>query len=234
MKVLFSFAHPDDESFSCGGTIAALTKQGTMVQLITATRGEAGQCGEPPITTKAQLHQVREQELRDAAKVLGIEKIYFLDFIDGMLYKVKQSVLQQKVAVIMYQEKPDIVITFDRTGISNHKDHKRMSQITTAAFKEYAKGIDKHVRLYHTATPKSYVNAFINAGLMSKAFGIPQGTKDEDITTIVDIKDTYALKQQAMRCHKTQHKDWERFFARELHVDLTKEYFSLMWENRLL
>jgi len=52
MKFLFVFAHPDDETFSSGGTIAKLTKNKHQVILATATKGEAGEPGNPPITTR--------------------------------------------------------------------------------------------------------------------------------------------------------------------------------------
>ena len=75
MKVLMVFAHPDDETFSLGGTTKKLTREGHKIILITATKGEAGMLGDPPITTRENLGKVREKELKRAAKITGIKKI---------------------------------------------------------------------------------------------------------------------------------------------------------------
>ncbi len=54
------FAHPDDEAFRPGGTLARLADRGVRVHLPTATRGEAGSCGDPPRCRPAglRLHEV--------------------------------------------------------------------------------------------------------------------------------------------------------------------------------
>ena len=100
MKFLLVFAHPDDETFSSGGTIAKLTSMGHKVNLATATRGEEGMVGDPPITTKEKIGEVREQELRNAAKILGISKIYFLGFWDGRLRYIKNKEIDENALLL--------------------------------------------------------------------------------------------------------------------------------------
>ncbi len=234
MKAIFVFAHPDDESFSSGGTIAKLAKKGVQVLLITATRGEAGAVGNPPITTTDKLGAVREIELQKAARILGIRKVFFLDFTDYTLHALSQETIIQKIFQIIKEEQPDIVITFDKHGISNHPDHVVISKATTKAFKKYLEIAGKHIRLYHTTTPVSNLKKMEEVGLDYKVFGKMKGTPDKKITTIIDIKHTLSTKIKALKSHKTQQKDWEGFLKRRKHTDLTKEYFCLILENSVL
>lgn len=233
MKFLFIFAHPDDESFSSGGTIAKLTANRHKVNLITATKGEAGEVGTPPITTKENLGKTREEELRKAAKILGISNIHFLGFIDGTLRYIKNKKLEDKIYSILKKELPDVIVTFDKLGASNHPDHKAISRIVTNLFKEYKNLTSKHVRLYHTAIPRSNLKKFEKEGLGYNAFGKMKGVKDSDITTIVNIGNFLRTKIKALKQHKTQHQDWERFLRRTEVADLKKEFFRLIDENNL-
>src|ERR1035437_269736 len=202
MKFLFVFAHPDDETFSSGGTIAKLTQNKHKVVLATATKGEAGEPGNPPITTRDKVGEVREQELRRAAKILGISNIHFLGLIDGTLRYIKNSDIENKILKIIKEENPDAVITFDKDGGSNHPDHKAVSRATTKVFKEYKNLAKKHVRLYHTAMPRSFVKEFEKKGLGYNAFGRVRGVKDNEITTIININDTIDTKIKALKEHK--------------------------------
>jgi len=234
MKFLFIFAHPDDETFSSGGTIAKLTNAKHKVILITATKGEAGELGNPPITTRDKVGEVRERELRRAAKILGISDIYFLDFVDGKVRYARNKKLEGKILSILKKEKPDIVVTFDKMGGSNHPDHKAVSRATTKVFGDYKKTVRKHIKLYHTAMPRSFIKKFESLGAGYNAFGKVRGVKDNDITTVVNIEDTLKTKIKALKEHKTQHQDWERFLKRADSLDSNNEFFVLMDENGLV
>ena len=233
MKFLFVFAHPDDETFSSGGTIAKLTGKGHKANLITATKGEAGEPGNPPITTREKIGEVREQELRRAAKILGISNIHFLGFIDGKVRYVRNKKLEGKILSIFKKEKPDVVVTFDKMGGSNHPDHKAVSRAATKVFKDYKETAKKHVRLYHTAMPRSFIKKFESQGLGYNAFGKVRGVSDSNITTVINIENTLKTKIRALKEHKTQHQDWERFIKRADSFDLKNEFFRLVDENGL-
>lgn len=233
MKFLFVFAHPDDETFSSGGTIAKLSGQKNKIILITATKGEKGEPGNPALTTMDKLGEVREKELRNAAKILGISNIYFLGFLDGTLRYVKNKTIEQKILSVLKKEKPDVVVTFDKSGASNHPDHKAVSRSATRIFEAYKNGVNKHVKLYQTAIPKSSLKKFEEKGLEYNAFGKMKGIKDKDITTVINIEKTLNTKIKALKQHKTQHKDWERFLNRAKVTDLRKEFFKLVDENGL-
>lgn len=234
MKALFIFAHPDDETFGTGGTIVKLFKKGVIVNVITATTGQAGQTGEYGKITPSRLGEIRKKEQSEAARILGISKTYYLGLMDGQLYKYRITKLAGMLLPLIKEENPDLVVTFEKHGASNHPDHKRISYAATRAFKEYMKSAKKHVRLYHIAVPKSYLVEYEKAGIMMTAFGKPRGTADRHITTVMDISGVFEIKDKAARCHISQKKDWERFLKRMEHVDLKKEFFELIAENTLI
>lgn len=235
MKVLLSFAHPDDETFSVAGTVIKLVQAGHKVSLITSTYGQKGLSADIKVSDPEELGQIRKKELEEAAQITGISKIHYFGLMDGELYKLKITTLANKILSVMDGEKPDIVITFEKKGGSNHPDHIRMSYATTHAFKEYMKKTTKHVRLYHTVTPRSYYVQYEKAGLETNTgFGQAKGVYDSHITTTVDISDVFDLKLKALGCHKTQVKDVLRYKSRLEHVDLKKEFLKLMIENGIV
>lgn len=233
MKVLCVFAHPDDETFGLGGTIAKLIKKGAEVVLVTATRGQAGSVGEPPLCKQEELGSVREKELLCAAKILGISEIFFLDYIDATLDKVSVVELSEKIGKIVKKEQPDIVITFNKEGGSRHPDHIQINKATTQAFTEYAKKTDKHVRLYYSDIPKSLLAKLKTLGTLYTSFGKIEGTKTDEITTVVDISKTVSQKLQAFKCHKTQQKDWMFLLKGKNLPEFSLEFFTLALENDL-
>lgn len=234
MKVLCVVAHPDDESFFAGGTIAKLTKKGHEVKLITATRGEAGSTGNPPLCTQEELGSVREKELRNAAKILGISQIFFLDYIDATLEKVSITELSKKIGEIIIEENSDIIITFNKEGGSRHPDHMQINKATTHAFAAYAKNVDKHVRLYYADIPKNLLAKLESLGTLYTSFGKIEGTDTDRITTTVDISETTSQKLQAFQCHKTQEKDWKNYLKREKLPEFSLEFFTLAQEIELI
>lgn len=231
MKVVFIFAHPDDETFSSAGTIAKLTQNGRAVVLITATRGEAGQTGNPPITTKENLGAVREQELLNAAHILGIINVHFLDYQDGTLSKVPIGELKDKILPLLQQEKPDVVVTFNKEGGSRHPDHIHINKCATKAFNEYVKSVTKPLRLYYTVIPPSLLQKLARRGFSYTAFGTILGTPFSEITTVIDISETLPLKILAFKQHKTQHQDWERYLRRSDMPEFSLEFFKLIQEH---
>lgn len=91
------FAHPDDEAFGPAGTLHKLTREYD-VYILCATKGEIG---ETSIENKKPLHEVRADELRKSAKILGIKKVYFLGFIDGTLSNSLYHDLAAKIEIYL-------------------------------------------------------------------------------------------------------------------------------------
>src|SRR5690242_11953773 len=84
-RLLLIYAHPDDESFAVAGTARMYADLGAEIALVTATRGDAGRAGEPPLCGRGELPARREAELHEAARLLGIQHVTLLDYLDKHL-----------------------------------------------------------------------------------------------------------------------------------------------------
>src|SRR5919201_1393750 len=131
--ILLSFAHPDDESFFPAGIACAYAARGARVVLSCATRGEAGSAGHPPLATREELPKLREQELRDAAAVLGISHLTLLDYRDRELADAPTEEIRAKLVRLTREHRPQVVITFDPDGGNRHPDHVAISRFTADA-----------------------------------------------------------------------------------------------------
>jgi N-acetylglucosamine malate deacetylase 2 len=131
-RLLVILAHPDDESFAVGGTLAKYAQQGIQVILLCATRGEAGIEG----MGAEEAGAIREVELRRAAKHLGIE-VHFLGHLDGQLSKVKPRELLEQISCWIDTVQPQVIITFGPDGVSGHPDHVTISKTVTQAVEQY-------------------------------------------------------------------------------------------------
>jgi N-acetylglucosamine malate deacetylase 2 len=117
-NLLAVFAHPDDETFRCGGTLALLTQRGVRVQVLTATRGQAGSRGNPPLCVPEELPAVRENELRCACKALGILPPILLDYQDGQLSEADLEQLTVHILRVVKETRPRVMLTFGADGLS--------------------------------------------------------------------------------------------------------------------
>jgi LmbE family N-acetylglucosaminyl deacetylase len=197
IRLLAIFAHPDDESFRCGGTLALLARGGVGVHVLTATRGEAGSRGDPPLCSAGQLAAVRERELRNACAALGIEPPRFLDYLDGTLTGEDEEEAAAQVMAMIQELRPKVLLTWPPDGLSGHPDHVAVSRWTALAFQQAAAlGLDAPAALYHLAVPRSVAKAL---GL-SHLHDVP----DEQVTLTVDVTPVWEQKLAAIRCHRTQ------------------------------
>jgi LmbE family N-acetylglucosaminyl deacetylase len=192
LQVLAVFAHPDDETFRCGGTLALLAQRGVRVQVLTATRGEAGSCGEPPLCTPVQLPVLREQELHCACAVLGIEPPRILDGCDGQLATADPERLAKQILDVVDEVRPRVLLTFGPDGLSGHLDHVTIAQCAMEAYRR-AEGL---AALYTVALPRSVAERL-------EMWGV-QPVPDEAIALSVDVSPVWEAKLAAIRCHATQ------------------------------
>ncbi len=151
-RLLGVFAHPDDEVFCAGGTIARAAEAGAEVMIVSATRGEQGQIRDPAAATRRTLGAVRERELCAAAAELGVRRVEVLGYPDGTLQHHRSS-LGAAIADIMRRFDPDTVITFGADGGYGHPDHVAISETATKAFRALVRDHDRGQRLYHAVFP---------------------------------------------------------------------------------
>jgi LmbE family N-acetylglucosaminyl deacetylase len=166
--ILVVLAHPDDESFGMGGTLAFYSSKGVAVHLICATRGEAGTVDAEFLKKYTTIAKLREAELRCAAKALGLTSVIFLDYRDsGMagspdnkhrqaLFKAPVDKAAAKIAGHIRRLRPQVVLTFDPVGGYHHPDHIAIHKATVKAFNSVraaAKSADayKPEKLYYNA-----------------------------------------------------------------------------------
>lgn len=244
-KLLLCFAHPDDESFATGGTIAKYVADGWDVELLCATKGEAGETGPLGEVTPEELGEIRQKELEKAGEILGISAITFLGYRDGAVKDVPTGELEEAIYQKMMEIVPDVVITFDTLGISNHPDHVRMCYSTTYAFQKYAAWITDQLatvpdateevepRLYYVCLPESLVGHLqAQKSLPAESFGKPwRGVEDKRITTVIDIKDWGEMKKQALEAHVSQGADVQRFLSVPNQPFLSQEHYILRMQG---
>lgn len=127
------FAHPDDEVFCAGGTMAKWAAEGADVFVLCATRGEAGQIRDSTTAVRRTLGQVREAELREACARLGVEQVVVLNYHDGTLQNVDLEELAAAIEEVLTEIDPDVVITFGEDGAYGHPDHIAVGAATTLA-----------------------------------------------------------------------------------------------------
>lgn len=192
-RVLCVFAHPNDEAFGPGGTVALWAKQGAEIRLLCATRGENGHSPHPEETAR-----IRSQELRRSAKILGIKTIEFLDFPDGHIGNNDLQKLEATIVGRIRSFTPDTLLTFNLNGVSGHLDHIAVASATTQAFRKTK--IAK--KLYYLTVPN--VISRLNADYF---IYFPDGPAPEDMDEIIDVSSVWDVKMKAMDQHQSQAED---------------------------
>ena len=195
------FAHPDDEAFGPGGTIAKFAKV-RPVYLICATKGESGK--HKGKKDKQNLGAIRADELRKSAKILGVKKIFFLGFKDGTLSNNLYHDLAGKIERILKRIKPDTILTYEPRGISGHIDLIAVSMVSSFVFHRlpFVKKILQFCTRDSRARRKQ--NYFIYR---------PPGYRKSEIDLMVDTRETWDTKVKAMMQHQSQLHDIKRLVA---------------------
>jgi LmbE family N-acetylglucosaminyl deacetylase len=214
--LLAVFAHPDDETFRPGGTLALLAAQGVEVHLVTATRGQAGSCGEPPVCTPGELPAVREVELRCACQALGLQPPRVLDFDDGHLAEVDGEVLVCEILSVLMDLEPQVLLTFGPDGLSGHPDHIAAGRAAQEAYARWP-GL---AACYTVAMPASVASRL--------GLGQVRPIPDEDVALSVDVGPAWEAKRKAMACHATQSSatPWLRAGPEQQRAFFGREYFA--------
>ena len=207
--ILAVLAHPDDESFGMGGTLALYAQRGVAVHLVCATRGEAGEMDEKYMDGFSSISVRRESELRCAAKKLGLAGVYFLDYRDsGMpgspdnqhpqaLFAAPPEEVSAKVTYYIRKLKPQVVLTFDPIGGYKHPDHIAIHNATVRAFDlasdpNFAGDLPPYQpqKLYFHVIPKNFLRVGISLlRLFGKDPSRLGSNHDIDLTSLVEEGD---------------------------------------------
>lgn len=191
-RLLAVFAHPDDETFRPGGTLALLAQNGVSVYVLTFTHGEAGSCGDPPLCIPEELPAVRERELRSACAALGIQPPRLLEYADGYLQECDKATMTARILSVVNEIQPQVLLSFGPDGLSGHPDHIAVGAWTAEVFRR----ADENAALYTAAVPRSLAEK-LN---MRQIHSVPE----EAIALSVDVSSVWETKLAAMRCHATQ------------------------------
>ena len=203
-KILVILAHPDDPEFFCGATLARWAKAGHEIHYFLLTCGDKG--FNDSQASSDQICNTRHAEQEAAAAIIGVRSVRFLDLEDGFL--VPSIELRREVVRAIRLIKPDILVTCDPTHLFagnyyiNHPDHRYAGQVVLDA-------------------------VFPAAG---NPFFFPELIRDEDLlphtpsevwisltdnpTVILDVTDTWEIKIQALKEHKSQIGDPQEFEKR--------------------
>lgn len=192
MNILVILAHPDDPEFFMGGTIAMWSKLGHKISYLLLTKGERGISEQYPETE--QLKGVREIEQRNAADVLGVGAVDFLDYPDGML-EVNLDNRRQLVAEIRKRQ-PDIVVssdpqTFFHTYYINHPDHRAVGLLTMEA-------------VFPAAGNPGFFPEQIEQGLKPTQIKELWMSLTLDPNITLDVSDYWQIRLEALKKHVSQ------------------------------
>ncbi len=193
MKVLGVAAHPDDLDFGASGSFAKWAGEGAQCYYLICTNGCKG--SDDPKMTEHKLITIRRSEQINAAKVLGLKGVFFLDHNDTEL--VADLKLKKEIVRYIRKLKPDIVVTMDPTlvyskrGFVNHTDHRAAGQAAIDAVFPMARD-----RLTFSELEKEGLKPHKVSALYMLNF--------DNHTEVVDISKTISLKIRALECHKSQ------------------------------
>ena len=192
--VMVVIAHPDDAEFGAAGSIARWTAEGKSVVYVVCTNGDKGSSERS--MSPQELSRIRQQEQRNAAQVLGVGAVMFLDMIDQQLEET--PAFREEVVRLIRRFRPEIVLSSDPyRRYLWHRDHRIVGQVVMDALYPYARD--------HMAYPK-----MLEEGLE------PHKVKEvlffgaEDVNHHIDIADSFSLKLKALECHASQIKEFKR------------------------
>lgn len=200
-RVVSIHAHPDDQEFTVGGTLAKWARAGSVIVTVCITSGGAGSNEyTPPGMTRAALAAIREEEQRRACRVLGIPEVVFLRYEDGMLEP--SLALRRDLTRLIRRHRPDAVACGDPTvrfyGASylNHPDHRAAADAALDA-------------VFPTAGTRLIFPELLDEGLEPHHVEAVFVHGSDRPDTFIDISGTLDLKLAALKEHTSQMGEWD-------------------------
>ncbi|MDA8394936.1 MAG: PIG-L family deacetylase [Candidatus Dormibacteraeota bacterium] len=247
LTLMVVHAHPDDEVLSTGGVLLRCAQEGVRTVLVTCTNGELGDAPagikpDSPDHDESQVRAVRRLELLESCRILQVSRLEMLGYMDsgmegwaqngrpGSLTGAPLEEEVERLAGLIREERPQVLVTYDESGGYGHPDHIRTHQLAVAA--AAATGIPEKV--YHTAIPRSAVAA---AARRMREMGVslealqdtvdpenpPFGVDDALVTTVVDVSEQVEDKLASLRAHSSQA---DNGFLLRFPPELVREFLS--------
>jgi LmbE family N-acetylglucosaminyl deacetylase len=189
-RVLVVMAHPDDADVRCGGTIARWAAEDKEIAYVVVT---AGSRGGPTGSDIEDLAATRRAEQQEAAKVLGVGEVTFLDYDDN--YVLPSLPLRRDISREIRRFRPEVVITHNplrHYGQGNHPDHLAVGEATYAA-------------MYPTAQNPLAFPELLDDGLEPWEVTWSLAIDAEQPDHFVDVTATIEIKVAALACHTSQY-----------------------------
>jgi LmbE family N-acetylglucosaminyl deacetylase len=203
-RIMGIFAHPDDPEFFSGATFARWAAEGAEIIFVLATSGDKGSAERD--MTSQKLIEIREEEERRAAAVLGVKEVIFLRHLDGELQPTLD--LRRTLTRLIRIKKPDVVVTTDPTAFwygttyINHPDHRAI-------------GVAALEAVFPTARDRlNFIELERDEGLYPHKVRHVYIAMAAEPTVAVDVTGHIDIKIKALREHKSQISDMERMAER--------------------
>ena len=199
-RALVVTAHPDDAEFGAAGTIAKLVREGCAVSYVVVTSGNKG-TGDRSMTPE-RLARIREDEQRNAARTLGVERVHFLGYEDGEVEDTRE--LRREVSREIRRFRPDLMICQNPNRTYNlgasHRDHRIVGGVALDCVYPLARDHMAFPELLPEFEPHKVREVYV--------------MKWESPQLVVDIGDVFDLKLKALACHQSQFADFVAVEAR--------------------
>lgn len=191
------FAHPDDEAFGPGATIAKMAEDHD-VYIICVTNGNDKTRKYDDEIKEKGLANIRNSELDASAEVLGVKKVFYLNYEDGQLCNNIYHEVASKIEKILKELKPEALMTFENRGVSGHIDHIFLSMVTAFVFKK----VESVKKLYYyciSSEERDEVDDYF--------IYFPPGYSSSEIDETFELEDFWDKKVAAVMCHSSQLED---------------------------
>ena len=203
LRILFVYPHPDDESFLTGGTIATYARrEDAEVYLYTLTRGESSRNAARLGISPEEIGRRRVDEVREAARILGVTELIQGSFPDGGLRDLDPRDLERAIDTVLERIDPDVLVTYDVQGSSVHPDHIVTHHALKRLFVERKERSGRPQRLAFCGLPADAI-----AHWTRKVYGFP----DTRIHAVIDVSAQLATERAAIMAHESVRSDVEEY-----------------------
>jgi LmbE family N-acetylglucosaminyl deacetylase len=227
--LVFFHAHPDDEAIATGGTMIRAADAGHRVVLVVATRGEHGEVEDGYLDPGEKLWERRVRETHAAARLLGVERVEFLGYVDsgmmgtpendqpGSFWTADVEEAASRLAAVLTEEAADVLTIYDENGVYGHPDHIQIHRVGVRAAE-----LAGTPRVFMSTIDQDRILRLMKEAHESGDMVLPGDLDPDDfqlgvpahrVTTTVDVGDVADRKRAAMAAHASQISETSFFLA---------------------